>query len=47
MSAEHSPRSTQSFTEMPRSKRAYQHIELWKRKELVECVSKRDETMKD
>ena len=30
-----------------KSKRAYQHIELWKRKELIECVNKKEETMKD
>ena len=30
-----------------KNKRAYQHIELWKRKELIECVNKKEETMKD
>lgn len=28
-------------------KRAYQHIELWKRMELIDCVNSKEETMKD
>lgn len=37
----------QSPVQKEKTKRAYQHIELWKRKELVEKVSTREETMKD
>mmetsp|Transcript_13115 Transcript_13115/g.11594 ORF Transcript_13115/g.11594 Transcript_13115/m.11594 type:complete len:158 (+) Transcript_13115:204-677(+) len=29
------------------NKRAYQQIDLWKRKELIESVNKKEETMKD
>jgi hypothetical protein len=28
-------------------KRPYKHIELWKRKELIRCVTRKEETMKD
>ena len=36
--------STQKTTSQ---KRAYQQIDLWKRKELIQCVIRKEETMKD
>lgn len=47
MTFSHFSNDDQSSSKKEKSKRAYQHIELWKRKELVEKVSSREETMKD
>lgn len=38
---------TKLTAEAKKDKRAYQHVDLWKRKELIDCVKKREETMKD
>lgn len=36
-----------ALSQKSKDKRAYQQIELWKRQELIECVTSRQETMKD
>jgi hypothetical protein len=39
--------SPNTKTNQMNGKRPYKHIELWKRKELIRCVTRKEETMKD
>jgi hypothetical protein len=39
--------SPNTKTNQRNGKRPYKHIELWKRKELIQCVTSKEETMKD